>query len=103
MDGGACSPPMTDDRSAPTSDTANGARASEGALPPSHLHPRTSAGWIVTVGWLALFMLAMPPVTHVVLDRPDVWVAGVPLFFAALLVVYSGLIGVLVWALRRGL
>jgi hypothetical protein len=44
----------------------------------------------------------MPPVTHVVLDRPDVWIAGVPFLYVALLVVYIGLIGVLVWALRRG-
>ena len=37
-----------------------------------------------------------------VLDRPDVWIAGVPLFFVALFVIYSALILVLVWALRRG-
>ena len=48
-------------------------------------------------------ILAMPPVTHRLLDRPEVWVAGVPFFFAALFVVYSALIVVLVWSLRRGL
>jgi hypothetical protein len=72
-------------------------------LPPSHLTPRTREGWIATVVYLAIFALAMPPVTHAVLDRPDTWVAGVPLFFAALLVIYSALIGVLVWALRKDL
>jgi hypothetical protein len=71
-------------------------------LPPSHLLPRTRDGWIATVAWVVLFALCMPPITHVVLDRPDTWVAGVPFLFAALLVVYTGLIGVLLWALRRG-
>jgi hypothetical protein len=44
----------------------------------------------------------MPPVTHSVLDRPDVWIGGVPVFFAALFVVYSALISVLLWAWRKG-
>jgi hypothetical protein len=71
-------------------------------LPPSHLTPRTRDGWIATVTFLALFLMAMPPVTHRVLDRPEVWVFGVPFFFAALLAVYTALIGVLIWTLRRG-
>lgn len=71
--------------------------------PKSHLVPRSTTGKIVCGGWIALFLLAMPPVTHRVLDRPDVWVAGVPLFFFALLVIYTALIGVLIAALRRGL
>ncbi len=72
-------------------------------LPRSHLTPRTREGWIATIAYVALFLLAMPPVTHRLLDRPEVWVAGVPFFFAALFVVYSALIVVLVWSLRRGL
>ena len=72
-------------------------------LPPSHLTPRTREGWIATIAYVVIFLLAMPPVTHRVLDRPDVWIGGVPFFFAALLVVYSVLIGVLVWSLRKGL
>jgi hypothetical protein len=68
----------------------------------SHLIPRTRDGRIATALFVVLFLLAMPPVTHVVLDRPDVWIAGVPFLYVALLVVYIGLIGVLVWALRRG-
>jgi len=71
-------------------------------LPASHLTPRTRDGWIATVSFLAIFLLCMPPVTHRLLDRPDLWVAGVPFFFAALLVVYVALIGVLLWTLRRG-
>lgn len=72
-------------------------------LPPSHLTPRTREGWIATIAYIVIFLLAMPPVTHRVLDRPEVWVGGVPFFFAALLVVYTALIGVLVWSLRKGL
>jgi len=87
---------MTDDRSSPS-------ESSPGPpLPPSHLHPRTRDGWIATIVWLVLFVAAMPPVTHVLLDRPDVWVAGVPLLFAGLLGIYVALIGVLAWAYRRG-
>ncbi len=70
--------------------------------PRSHLIPRTQNGWIAVVAFLALFALAMPPVTHAFLDRPDLWIGGVPHFFAALLVIYTALIGVLIWAYRRG-
>ena len=72
-------------------------------LPPSHLTPRTRDGWVAVVAFVGLFLLSMPPVTHRVLDRPDQWIGGVPVFFAALLVVYTALIGVLLWALRRRL
>jgi hypothetical protein len=51
---------------------------------------------------VALFLLALPPVTHTVLNRVEPSVLGVPFFFAALLAIYTALIGVLVWALRRG-
>ena len=68
----------------------------------SHLVPRTSAGRIATVSFLVLFVLAMPPVTHRLLDRPDVWIGGMPLLYVSLFVVYLALIAVLVWALRRG-
>ncbi len=45
----------------------------------------------------------MPPVTHRLLDRPETWVGGVPFLFAALFVVYTALIAVLVWAWRKGI
>lgn len=70
---------------------------------PTHLRPRTRDGWIALVAFVALFVLAMPPVTHTLLDRVQPWILGWPFFFAALLVVYSVLVGVLVWAYRRGL
>ena len=69
----------------------------------SHLVPRTRDGWIATVAFLALFALAMPPVTHTVLNRVQPVVLGLPFLYAALLVVYVALIGVLVWTYRRGL
>jgi hypothetical protein len=68
----------------------------------SHWIPRTRDGRIATVAFAALFLLALPPVTHTVLNRVEPWVGGVPFFFAALLAIYAALIGVLVWALRRG-
>ena len=54
------------------------------------------------MAFLVLFALCMPPVTHTVLNRTDPWILGTPFFYAALFVVYSALIGVLIWALRRG-
>lgn len=72
-------------------------------MPPrSHFLPRTRDGWIATIVFVALFVLAMPPVTHAVLDRPDSWIAGWPFLFVVLLVIYTALIAVLVWTLRRG-
>ncbi len=68
----------------------------------SHFLPRTRDGWIATIAFLALFLLAMPPVTHAVLNRTDPWIFGLPFFYVALLAVYSALIMVLVWAFRRG-
>ena len=64
--------------------------------------PRTRDGWIATIAFVALFLLAMPPVTHTVWNRVDPTVGGFPFLFVALLAVYCALVGVLVWALRRG-
>ena len=68
----------------------------------SHFLPRTRDGWIATSAFVLIFLLCMPPVTHTVINRPDPSFFGVPFFFAALLGVYTALIGILVWALRRG-
>ena len=70
--------------------------------PSSHFVPRTRDGWIATIAFVALFLCAMPPVTHTVLDRADPWIAGMPFFYVTLFVVYSALVGVLLWALKRG-
>ncbi len=68
----------------------------------SHLVPRTRDGRIATVLFLALFLLAMPPVTHLALNRSEPSVLGVPFLYVSLFVIYVGLIAVLVWAFRRG-
>jgi hypothetical protein len=44
----------------------------------------------------------MPPVTHVLLNRTEPWILGVPFFYGALFLVYCALILVLIWALRKG-
>jgi len=44
----------------------------------------------------------MAPVTHLFLDRPENWFAGVPFFFVSLLLIYTVLIGVLVYTLKKG-
>ena len=67
------------------------------------LWPRTRNGRIAVVAFAALFTLAMPPVTHTVLNRIEPTVLGLPFFFVALLGVYSALIGVLIWAYRQRL
>jgi len=70
--------------------------------PRSHFIPRTRDGWIATISFVVVFLLAMPPVTHTVLNRTDPWILGLPFFYVALLGVYVTLIGILIWALRRG-
>ncbi len=70
--------------------------------PRSHFVPRTREGRIATAGFVVLFLLAMPPFTHVILDQPDVWIGGAPLLFRGLLAIYAALIGVLLWAWNKG-
>jgi hypothetical protein len=64
--------------------------------------PRTRDGWIATLLFVALFLLAMPPSSHLLMNRVEPWIGGFPFFFVALLVDYVAMIGVLIWALRRG-
>lgn len=68
----------------------------------SHLLPRTRDGRIAILVFVALFALAMPPVTHTVLNRLEPVILGLPFLYAMLLFVYVALIGVLIWTLRRG-
>jgi hypothetical protein len=67
----------------------------------SHFIPRTRDGWIASGTFVLLFLLAMPPVTHVFLNRTEPTLVGIPFLFVALLAVYVALIGVLLWALSR--
>jgi hypothetical protein len=68
----------------------------------SHFLPRTRDGWIATVAFLLVFALCMPPVTHSVLNRVEPWILGTPFLYASLFFIYVGLLGVLLWALRKG-
>jgi hypothetical protein len=69
----------------------------------SHLLPRTRDGWVAVLLFLGLFALAEPPFVHGVANRIEPWLLGFPFLYTYLLVVYSTLIGVLIWALRRSL
>ncbi|MCY3965178.1 MAG: hypothetical protein OXG83_09070 [Acidobacteria bacterium] len=69
---------------------------------PSRFLPRTRDGWIATIAFGAVFLLAMPPVTHTLLNRVEPSVLGVPFLYLALFGVYVALIAVLIWAYRRG-
>lgn len=69
----------------------------------SHYRPRTREGWIAVVLFMALMALAQPPVVHGLADRVEPWLLGLPFLYVYLLGVYSALIGVLLWAMRKGL
>lgn len=69
----------------------------------SHYRPRTPAGRVALMVFVALLVLAEPPVVYVVANRIAPWILGVPFLYAYLLAVYCGMIAVLVWAARRGI
>ena len=68
----------------------------------SHLIPRTRDGWTSVIAFFALLALAMPPVTHTVLNRVHPTILGLPFLYAVLLFIYVALIAVLIRAYRRG-
>jgi len=82
-----------------------GGDAPSGAAPSfrSHLVPRTRNGWVAVLLFLLLFFLVEPPLVYSFANRVEPWVLGVPFLYAYLLAIYLALIGVLLWALRRGL
>ena len=55
----------------------------------SHFIPRTRDGWIACISFLVIFMLAMPPVTHTLLNRSEPWIFGFPFIYGALFAVYT--------------
>jgi len=68
----------------------------------SHWLPRTREGRAASIAFLGIFLLAMPPSTHTLLNRTDPSFWGVPFIFVALFWIYVALVLVLVWAFRRG-
>ena len=68
----------------------------------SRFLPRTRDGWIAAIAFGAIFLLAMPPVAHTLLNRIEPRVLGLPFLYVALFGVYLALIAVLIWAWRRG-
>jgi len=69
----------------------------------SHYLPRSRNGWIALGLFIFLMILVEPPVVHSLANRVEPWILGVPFLYAYLFVLYSLLIGVLLWALRKGL
>lgn len=69
----------------------------------SHYRPRSRSGWLAVVAFLILLVLTQPPVVHGWANRIEPWLLGLPFLYAYLLVIYSALIAVLIWAYRRGL
>jgi len=70
---------------------------------PSHYRPRTRNGWVAVVLFLFLMVLVEPPIVHSLANRIDPWILGFPFLYSYLFIVYCLLIGVLLWALRKGL
>lgn len=69
----------------------------------SHFIPRTRDGRIAVIAFLGLFAFTQPPLVYWIGNRIEPRLAGLPFLYVYLLVLYVALIGVLLWARRRGL
>ena len=69
----------------------------------SHYIPRTRNGRMAVAAFLGLFSLTQPPFIHTIANRIEPWFLGLPFFYGFLLLLYCALIGVLIWAQRRGI
>ncbi len=69
----------------------------------SHLIPRTRAGRVAVVLFLAFFALTQPPAVYLFANRTQPWILGLPFLYAYLLILYFLLIAVLLWAKRSNL
>ena len=68
----------------------------------NHYLPRTRDGAVATVLFLVLFLCTQPPIVYVVANRIEPLIFGLPFLYVYLLVLYTALIAVLIWAKRRG-
>jgi hypothetical protein len=69
----------------------------------SHYLPRTRGGRVAAITFIALFLLAEPPLVFLLANRIEPMLLGMPFLYVYLLVIYAALIAVLVLARRRGL
>ena len=68
----------------------------------SHYVPRSAAGWVSVIAFLALMALAQPPIVFRVARYFETsFVLGLPVLYVYLGAVYFSMIGVLLWALRK--
>ncbi len=69
----------------------------------SHYLPRSRTGWIAVLAFLGLMALVQPPIVFWVDTHFGAsWLLGIPFLYLYLGAVYFALIGVLLWAVRRG-
>jgi hypothetical protein len=65
------------------------------------LQQRTGSRRTLVVLFLVLFAFAQPPLVYLLANRIEPRILGMPFLYVYLLVIYAGLIGVLLQAMRR--
>lgn len=65
------------------------------------LQQRTGSRRTLVVLFLVLFAFAQPPLVYLLANRIEPRILGIPFLYVYLLVIYAGLIGVLLGAMRR--
>lgn len=68
-----------------------------------HWLPRTRAGRIAVIWFLASIALAQPPIVYRVANRIHPLLLGMPFLYVWLLAAYVSMIAALVWAYRQRL
>ena len=68
----------------------------------NHYLPRTRNGRIAVGLFLLVFLFAEPPLVYWIGNRIEPFILGMPFLFAYLGLIYFVLIGILIWARRRG-
>jgi hypothetical protein len=69
----------------------------------SHLRPRSRAGKLALAAFGLFFALAEPPAVYLIANRIEPRILEMPFLYAYLLLLYLAMIGVLIWAAKRGL
>jgi hypothetical protein len=58
---------------------------------------------LALAAFMALFALAEPPAVYLIANRIEPRILELPFLYVYLLALYWGMIGVLIWAAKRGL